>query len=108
LIIRGTEEFLIKTDDPATCLLEGTANFIQKVNLSNSPHLIPEIYFPSVVFSDIGISFSTEKRISEMITIQRRISTKNEKEEVVPWDEIVYGVKRNPKTLFRFIIPFYD
>lgn len=96
------EELLIKCDDAATCFLEGTARFLApNASATVLASLFPPSYCDAVVFARVGVSFSLEKRVSEVITVQERILPNVTTEEVHPWDEIVYGVKRPPKTLFR-------
>jgi len=75
-------QLLIKVDDSATCVMEGSAGFAQSV--------IPKGYESSVNFAHAGTLNSINGK--EAISIQKKA------EGYQPWDEVVYGHKRNPKT----------
>jgi hypothetical protein len=77
-----SQQFLVKIDDPATCILEGTARFAKDLMLPTNPH--------AVNFATAGLLRVDNK--AAVISVQDKVDAK-------PWDKIVYGKKRNPKTL---------
>lgn len=90
-------EYLIKEDTPDTCVLEGSARFSQE--------LLPELYGGSVNYARAGslevVGGKGEAVDAVAISVQLRVLPSRPPEtEIVPWDVIVYGRKRNPKTLF--------
>jgi hypothetical protein len=84
--------------------------------------LLPASFFASIVFAQIGVAYSLEKKSCELITVQPRIVPSHVRqagrsearqhspapvtEEIHAWDEIIYGIKRPPKTLFRCVRSF--
>lgn len=79
-------QFLIKVDDPATCVLEATARFAKRL-------IIPG-HEKSVNFAQAGL-LKVGDDVS-VISVQDRVAASKD-HKIVPWDTIVYGSKRNPK-----------
>jgi hypothetical protein len=75
------QQFLIKVDDPATCVLEATARFAKDLMLPTNQN--------AVNFATAGVLKIDQD--SSVISIQPRVKAQ-------PWDVLVYGSKRNPKT----------
>lgn len=87
----SSNQYLIKIDDPATCILEGTARFAQSLLLPANRS--------SVNFANAGILKVTKEHGSEthVISVQDRVAPSTQGNEIKPWDVVVYGSKRNPK-----------
>lgn len=86
-------ELLIKEDQPDTCLLEGSAYYVQKAGL------VPTWLYSSVNFARAGdLKETGTKNIT--VSIQKRVVKSEEKGSVVPLDVVILKHKRNPKTLF--------
>jgi hypothetical protein len=83
-----SQQHLVKIDDSATCILEGSAKFAQG--------LIPKRNKKSVNFASAGVMKVDESL--NVISVQPRVSPSNSDNSIVPWDKVVYGQKRNPKT----------
>lgn len=81
-------QHLVKVDDPATCVLEGSARFAQD--------LLPHRNQKAVNFAEAGILQKGNE--SDVISVQPRVAPSKLDNEVVPWDKVVYGRKRNPKS----------
>ncbi len=86
-------QILVKVDDPATCVVEGSADFV------TTSHVIPTQLANTVNYAYVG-SYSDENNQTHTISIQDKVVPTNSTEKVVPWDTIVYGKKREPKTMF--------
>lgn len=91
----GQHEVLIKEDDPDTCVLEGTASFV------NQCHLLPKTLEDCVNFASVGVIAKAQGQ-PMVVSIQDRVMPSDQSGRVRPWDEIVYGVKRNPNTLSSY------
>ncbi len=89
-------ERLIKEDDVGTCLMEGTAYYIQEAGL------LPGTLGNSVNFAKVGTLQIPDVAKPAVISIQDRVKPSQPDGKVRAWDELVYGVKRNPKTLMSF------
>lgn len=86
----NSDQFLIKVDDPATCILEGTAKFAQDLMLPTNRS--------AVNFAHAGVLKTTDPDKTHIISVQDRVSADDGK-SIKAWDEVVYGKKRDPKTL---------
>ncbi len=91
----GAHEVLIKQDDPATCVLEGTASFV------NQCQLLPKTLEDCVNFASVGV-ISQGKDQTMVVSVQDRVAPSVKGGRVRPWDELVYGVKRNPNTISSY------
>ncbi|MBS0287652.1 MAG: hypothetical protein JSR17_10170 [Proteobacteria bacterium] len=87
------KQFLIKEDKPETCLLEGTAYFVKQANL------LPQILAGAVNYATVA-ALATEKAVGKTVSVQERVTSPFPGGKVMPWDELVYGVKRNPNTIW--------
>jgi len=86
-----SRQYLIKIDDPATCLLEGSAKFAQDLMLPGHEN--------AVNFASTGLMTVTQPNKPDEIhtvSIQDRVAPQ-ENHTIKPWDVVVYGSKRNPK-----------
>lgn len=84
---------LVKVDDPATCVMEGSADFV------TTSHVIPTQLANTINYAYVGL-YTDENNQTHTISIQDKVVPTNSTEKVVPWDTIVYGKKREPKTMF--------
>jgi len=91
-------QVLIKEDDPATCVLEGTAYFVKHCQL------LPKTLEDCVNFASVGVVKRSATGEPMVVSIQDRVMPSQAENggKVRSWDEIVYGVKRNPNTIFSF------
>ncbi|MCS5712213.1 ankyrin repeat domain-containing protein [Candidatus Berkiella aquae] len=89
------KERLIKEDDVATCLMEGTAYYIRDMGI------LPGNLGSSVNFATVGTLIKEGSQSPSVVSIQDRVIG-SEGSKARPWDELVYGIKRNPKTLLSF------
>ena len=91
-------EYLIKEDTPDTCVLEGSARF--------SSELLPADFANSVNYARAGTLEITGTHggiiDAVAISVQLRVmpTSRSPETDILPWDVIVYGRKRNPKTLW--------
>lgn len=88
----NTTQLLIKQDDPATCVMEGSADFVKK------SAVIPSQLADTVNYAYAG-KYTDQKGEINAVSIQARVLPDDVTYKVVPWDIIVYKQKRNPKTL---------
>ncbi|MCG8473648.1 MAG: hypothetical protein MI742_17590 [Desulfobacterales bacterium] len=93
---RSQVEYLVKEDEADTCVLEGSARFASE--------LLPEGNATSVNFARAGSLVVTNPQggVADAlaISVQLKVSADDGAvSEILPWDVIVYGRKRNPKTL---------
>ncbi len=84
----NNKEVLIKQDDVGTCLLEGTAYF------AKSAQLLPLHLEDAVNYATVA-SISDEKS-SKAASLQDGVQAQEPEGKVRSWDELVYGVKRDP------------
>lgn len=89
-------ERLIKEDEVATCLMEGTAYYIRDTGL------LPGALANSVNYATLGVLQKADGAAPSVVSIQDRVVGPSAESKVRSWDELVYGVKRNPKTLLSF------
>ncbi|HRE31132.1 MAG TPA: hypothetical protein PLD88_04075, partial [Candidatus Berkiella sp.] len=89
------KERLIKEDDVATCLMEGTAYYIRDMGF------LPGTLGSSVNFATVGTLNKEGASKPSVVSIQDKV-VGSEGSKARPWDELVYGIKRNPKTLLSF------
>lgn len=90
------QERLIKEDDVGTCLMEGTAYYIQDAGL------LPGTLGNSVKFAKVGTLQLPKAAKPSVISIQDRVNPTQPGGKVRAWDELVYGIKRNPKTWISY------
>lgn len=83
-------EVLLKVDDVATCLLEGTAYF------ARSAGLLPKHLKNSVNFASLAVIEDVPNKIA---SIQPRVIPTSGG-TIKPWDLVVYDKKREPRTLW--------
>ncbi len=81
-------EYLIKVDDSATCLMEGFACFAESV--------IPDTLKSSVNFAHAGKANIDSNDEEVAVSIQPKLTGYK------PWDVVIAGSKRNPKTMVSF------
>jgi len=86
-------ERLIKEDDVGTCLMEGTAYYIRDIGL------LPGMLAASVNFAKVGTLLKSGERNPSIVSIQDKVMPTEPDGKVRSWDEIVFGAKRQPKTL---------
>lgn len=85
------ERYLIKEDDPATCLLEGAAYFAESV--------IPESLRSSVNFAHAGTGKVTVKVKKEGEKVGEEVEEEKEKEIAVSIQREVSGYEQWPKVI---------
>lgn len=81
--VSSNKEYLIKEDEIEVCLMEGSAGFAKK----NIP-----LGFETCVNFAISGTLQAEHE-NKSISIQDKLC------KSIPWDVMIYGKKRNPKTL---------
>ena len=88
------KQVLLKNDDPATCVLEGSASFVV------TSGAIPKQLANTANYAHVGLYTNQDQEVT-IISIQDRVAPiDNANTQVIPWDIIVYGRKREPKTMF--------
>ncbi len=92
---KANQQFLIKEDTAETCLLEGTAYFVKEA------HALPNLLSDAVNFATVA-TLATEDNVTQTVSVQPRVMSSHPSGSVCPWDELVYGLKRNPKTIWSF------
>lgn len=80
---------LIKEDDPGTCLAESTADVL--------PEDLPEVK-AAVNIATLGTM--VRDGVTKVVSIQPAVEPSQAGHRVIPFDVLVYGRKRNPRTLF--------
>jgi len=91
----GKKEHLIKEDDAATCVLEGTAYMVRDAKL------LPSALENAANFATVGV-ITTGAPKPMVLSVQPRVMPSQKGGRVMPWDVIVYGAKREPKTLISW------
>lgn len=88
-----SRQYLIKVDDPATCILEATAQFSERLLSSGHDKAVNFAYAGILQARDV----EKDTTKTEVISIQPRVSSLQN--TIKPWDSVVYGHKRKPKTI---------
>lgn len=84
-------QLLLKSDPSEICLLEGSASFVN--------NLIPPAYSSSINFAHVGLLEYENTRQMSVITVQDAVIPHQTEHKITPWDVVVFGKKREPKTL---------
>ncbi|HET9843392.1 MAG TPA: hypothetical protein VFP93_01880 [Gammaproteobacteria bacterium] len=87
----GKTQYLIKQDDAATCVLEGTAYFLRDTRI------LPPSLSGAVNYAKLGSLISNNDE-TLIVSIQDRVMPDVIGGKIQPWDELVFGAKRNPHT----------
>ncbi len=87
------QERLIKEDDVGTCLMEGTAYYIKDL------HLLPGELADSVNFAKVGTLLKKGETKPSIVSMQDRVVSTTSDGSIRSWDELVFGAKREPKTV---------
>lgn len=94
------EEILIKVDDAATCALEGTAYFAR-----DAAGVVPSGLKESAIFGTAGtMVVRTPGETNKELVLSIQPKAKKFKS----WDKLVYGKKRDPKTLRSYESMYHD
>jgi hypothetical protein len=87
------QERLIKEDEVQTCLMEGTAYYIKEMGL------LPGKLASSVNFAKVGTLIKKDQKMPVIVSIQDKVISTDPTGSIRSWDELVFGAKRQPKTL---------
>jgi len=98
----GGAEYLIKEDDPATCLLEGSAQFVREAGI------LPKALASAVNYASAGSINGKDLKAPLIVSIQEKVVSPIPGAQILPWDIVVYGKKRDPNTLSSFESKFPD